>query len=152
LTDRPHENPPHDERTRDITLPPLTDRPPSALPRAWAAPPVPASSAAASDFSAPPPETHVGDATHVADIAAPPPGSPRPNPLTDQPTDELRPRPRSPRQPTLAFSEAEMKHRPAGQVRVDRMPRRWPWVVLFGVPVLVIAAAGITLLVLLRGG
>ena len=37
MTDRTHDDPPApDDRTRDITLPPLPDRAPPALPKAWA--------------------------------------------------------------------------------------------------------------------
>jgi hypothetical protein len=74
------------------------------------------------------------------------------NPLVDQPTDALRPRGGGPRQPTLAFSERQMRHRPVSQVQVDRAPRRWPWIVLALLPMLVIAGAGIALVLLLRAG
>ena len=161
MTDRPHEDPPvhpYDDRTRNISLPPLPGRPPPSLPREWAGLAAqPSAASGAPDVSTPPPET----ATSA--LLPPPAPSPAPVPapagewsdrtsLADQPTDEVR-RPRgTPREATIRFSEPEMVHRPAGPVRVDRMPRRWPWVVLFVVPVLVIAAAGITLLVLLRAG
>jgi hypothetical protein len=161
MTDRPHDVPPaSDDRTRDITLPPLPDRPPSALPREWAGmPPRPSSrtpevagpssegAGPAPDFSAPPPDTH------VVDVAAPT-AAPHATPLVDEPTDQLdRPRGR-PRERTLAFASPEMAGgRPAPTVGpTPRRPRRWPWVVLTLLPILVIVGAGITFLLLLRGG
>ncbi|MCW2531956.1 MAG: hypothetical protein JWP62_1526 [Blastococcus sp.] len=161
MTDRPHDEPPApDDRTRDITLPPLPDRPPSALPREWAGmqprpssrtPEVPAPSSEgagpAPDFSAPPPDTH------VVDVAAPT-AAPHGTPLVDEPTDQLDPPRGRPRERTLAFAYPEMAGgRPAPTVRpTPRRPRRWPWVVLTLLPILVIVGAGITFLLLLRGG
>jgi hypothetical protein len=152
MTDRGHDEPtarPYDDRTRDITLPSLPDRPPPALPREWArhVPPASVPDTSAPDFSAPPP------ATHVPEAAPPPAASPETirASLVNQPTDALRPGRRAPREPTLSFSEQEMGRRPVGPVQVGRAPRRWPWVVLVLLPVLVIAGAGIALVVLLGG-
>jgi hypothetical protein len=125
MTERPQDGPP-DDPTRDITLPPLPDRPPPALPGEWA-------------------ELAVDGPT----LRARPAEDPR---LADQPTDKVgspRVRVRLPER-TLAFSSPEMRRRPVHQVHVDRTPRRWPWVVLTVLPIVVIAGAGITLLVLLR--
>jgi hypothetical protein len=134
--------------TRDIRLPSLPDRPPSAMPREWAAmqPEEPGP-----DFSAPPPDVPPTD-----DVAPPPlPGTApaKPGPLLDQPTDELDPPRGRSRERTLAFASPEMAGgRPAPTVGpTPRRPRRWPLVVLALLPVLVIAGAGIALLVLLRG-
>ena len=44
-----------------------------------------------------------------------------------------------------------MRHRPIDPVRVDRNPRRWPWVVLTLLPILVILASAVGWLILLRG-
>ncbi|TFV91229.1 hypothetical protein [Blastococcus sp. CT_GayMR16] len=147
-----------EDRTRDIRLPSLPGRPPSAMPREWAEvqprPSSPASGdlgpsagdpAETPDFSAPPPETSV---THVAT-----PARPRGTPLVDQPTDELPPPPGPPRERTIAFASPEMAGgRPAPSVgRTPRRPRRWPWVVLTLLPILVIVGAGIAWLLLLRG-
>jgi hypothetical protein len=55
-----------------------------------------------------------------------------------------------PREKTIAFSAPEMTHRPAAPVQVGRSPRRWPWVVLTLLPLLVIVGAGIAWLLLLR--
>jgi hypothetical protein len=147
------EPPQHDQKpsafggpdpTRDIRLPPLPDRPPPAMPRGWAQ--------SGLDFTAPPPDVPVTD-----DAAAPPlPGTapPKPAPVHDQPTDQLDPPRGRSRERTLAFASPEMAGgRPAPTVGPTfRRPRRWPWVLLALLPVLVIAGAGIALLVLLRGG
>src|SRR4051794_9325768 len=74
MTERPQDDP-----TRDITLPPLPDRPPSALPREWAS------------LDRPP-----ADAPSVVQA----PGSRSP---ADRPTDELGPRGGRPRERTIAF-------------------------------------------------
>jgi hypothetical protein len=154
MTDHPREDHParraYDDRTRDITLPPLADRPPSALPRQWAglAPqPAPSQDTPAPDSSASPPDTQVADVPRSPATDA---GVAR-NPFADQPTGALRTRGDGPRDPTLAFSERAMRHRPVGPVQVDRAPRRWPWVVLVLLPILIIAGAGIALLLILRG-
>jgi hypothetical protein len=114
--------------TRDIRLPPLADRPPSAMPREWA--------------------------SMQPGPSAPAPDRPQRMPVPDQPTDELEPPRERPRERTITFASPEMAGgRPAPTVgRTLRRPRRWPWVALTLVPVLVIAGAGIALLVLLRAG
>jgi hypothetical protein len=131
--------------TRDIRLPPLTDRPASAMPREWAAmpPEVPAP-----DFSAPAPEVR------ETEVAPQPEPEPEPEPALDQPTDELAPPRGRSRERTIAFASPEMAGgRPTPTVGpTPRRPRRWPWLVLALLPVLVIAGAGIALLVLLRAG
>jgi len=151
MTDRPHEDPPaYDDRTRDITLPHLPDRPPPAMPQQWAgltAHPAPAPDASAPDFSAPPPETAATDA--VPRPAAEVEWADR-TLLADQPTDELGTPKGTPRERTIAFSAPEMSRRPAGPVQVASAPRRWPWVVLILLPILIIAGTGIALLVLVR--
>jgi hypothetical protein len=99
------------------------------------------------------------------DIRLPPvPGSPhaaaRPGPLShaaqpvpaDEPTDELRPAPGALREKTLQFGHGQGFHgRPAAvgetQGRSERA-RRWPWVLLALLPLLVIAGSGIWLFVL----
>jgi hypothetical protein len=141
-----------DDRTRDIHLPPLAGRPPSALPREWAetqAHPralTPEVAAPTPDGPPPPPDAH------VADRAAPVPlrhgGA-----LADQVTDQLGQPDARPRERTIAFASPEMAGgRPAPTVGPTARRRRWPWVVLTLLPVLVIATAGIMLFLLLRGG
>jgi hypothetical protein len=138
--------------TRDIRLPPLPDRAPAAMPREWAAS---QPAASAPDFSAPPPDLDEIEEVAPTARAAPvrPPAAP-PRPLPDQPTDELHPPRGRPRERTLAFASPEMAGgRPTPTVsRTPRRPRRWPWVLLTLLPILVITGAGIALVVILRGG
>jgi hypothetical protein len=120
---------PQDDLTRDITLPPLPGRAPSVLPRQWAS----------LDRS----------------LVQPPPTSSSP---ADQSTDRLEQPERPPREQTLAFGTPQQVERAAGRpphassTAPPRRSRRWPWVVLSLVPLLVIAGAGVMLAVLLHGG
>ena len=68
--------------------------------------------------------------------------------LEDQPTDQLAHGTPRPRERTLAFSHPEMSRRPVAPVTVGPS-RRWPWVLLVLLPLLVIAAVGIALALLL---
>jgi hypothetical protein len=135
--------------TRDIRLPPLPDRQPPSLPPEWRS---------EEAGSPPPPE--------VAEPAAVAPDEPQ----FDQPTDELGAPPPD-RHPTLTFDGAASERwkaglaatpdpvwsplSPAGRPVVGARPRersrRWPWVVLTLLPVLIIVGTGIWLLLLLRG-
>ena len=110
--------------TRDIRLPSLPDRPPSNLPPQWAS-------------AQPPVEKE----------------RPAPRSLVDQPTVTLGPPGGRSRERTIAFASPEMASgRPASTVGpTRRRPRRWPWVVLTLVPILVIVGAGLTLVLLVRG-
>jgi hypothetical protein len=127
---------PQDDPTHDIALPPLPDRPPSALPRQWA-----------SHQPSPSPKPEAPAVLQAAPRT-------RRRSLTDLPTDELDPPSGRPRERTIAFAAPEMAPgRPAPTVGpTARRPRRWPWVVLALVPVLVIAGAGVLLAMLLHGG
>ena len=163
--DRPRPGTPAlEDPTRDIRLPPRPDRPPPAMPRAWAGfTGEPVSDAASPDFSAPPPaaapppavspspdtEQAPGTETAAPEQPARPPWG---TPLVDQPTDELGKLGAQPRERTLAFSSPEMSQRPAGPVHVARTPRRWPWVLVALLPLLIIAGTGIALLLLFQGG
>ena len=156
MTERPQGEPSaHDDRTRDIRLPPLPDRPSPALPPQWAElhPPAPA---ATPDFSAPAPELPTTAAT--AAEPAPqvqPEGRPLPawaRGVEDGPTDQLEKPERPPRERTLAFNWPEMAQRPVSPVQVGRSPRRWPWVVLVVLPLLVIIGAAVTLVLLFQAG
>jgi hypothetical protein len=115
---------PTDDRTRDITLPPLPGRPPPVLPQEWAG----LEPAAPEE-----PDPSAVEARRVA---------------TGR-TDELMTPPGAAvRERTLAFSSPEMRHRPIDPVQVGSNPRRWPWVVLTLVPLLVILGFGVAWLVL----
>jgi hypothetical protein len=157
VSDGPQQEPPlPDDRTRDITLPPLPDRPAPAMPKAWqslpgvdqpttaaaapAAPPATAQPPAAAQPEAP----KVTKEEAVARIEA--------RMLASQRTDEMAQPPAVQRRDrTLSFSSPEMRSRPVEQVQVGRTSRRWPWVVLTLLPILVIVGAGIAWLLLLRG-
>jgi hypothetical protein len=134
-----------DDPTRDIRLPHLPDRPPPVLRPEW----VIGRSAApgdSQDVSAPPPEGP------SAVTEAPPRPTGRTDaepPVEEQPTDELAHGAARPRERTLAFSSPEMGRRPVGPVHVGPS-RRWPWVLLVLLPMLVIAGAAIALLLILR--
>lgn len=71
--------------------------------------------------------------------------------LEEQSTDQLAHGTVRPRERTLAFSSPEMGRRPVGPVTVGPS-RRWPWVVLVLLPVLVIVGAAIALLLVFQGG
>lgn len=165
MTDRPPEDPgaPAD-RTRDIALPPLPDRPPPALPKEWVG-----MRPAASPLDAP--TTAVTGPPRPPSGPAPAPGPPAPADVAEeasddldpevaegrrlarQRTDEMLPPPRAAvRERTLAFTSPEMRHRPIGPVQVGSRPRRWPWVVLTLLPIVIIVASAIAWLLLLAGG
>ena len=127
-----------EDPTRDIRLPMIPGRPTPGLPAGWAASPTGASSAD------PVPETAEELPASAEESRTPA--------AADQRTDELPAPPARPRERTLAFSSPEMSQRPVRPVQVGRSPRRWPWVVLTLLPILVIVGAGITFLLLLRGG
>lgn len=153
MTDRTHDDPPAPaDRTRDITLPPLPDRPPAALPKAWSglASPSPLDSPTTA-VSGPvaPPAPQVDEVEQVEEVD---PAVEEERRLARSRTDEILTPPRPVvRERTLAFSSPEMRHRPIDPVRVDRNPRRWPWVVLTLLPILVILASAIGWLILLKG-
>lgn len=71
--------------------------------------------------------------------------------LQEQPTDELVHHAARPRERTLAFSDPAMSRRPVGPITVGPS-RRWPWLLLVLLPMLVIAGAAVALLLLLQGG
>ncbi|RBY78573.1 hypothetical protein DQ239_08475 [Blastococcus sp. TF02-09] len=143
MTDRTHdEDPPAPgDRTRDITLPPPADPTQPALPHGRPSPLDAPTTAVAGPVAPPPPRAVEVD-----------PAAEEARRLARSRTDELRSQPRAGvRQRTLAFSSPEMQHRPIEPVTVDRTPRRWPWVVLTLLPIVVILASAVGWLVLLRG-
>jgi hypothetical protein len=120
--------------TRDIRLPSLPDRPPSVLPREW------------SDQQPPSP----------APATPSPSGASRRTPAgtssVDLRTDELQPPHGRSRERTLSFVSPDVaRGRPRPTVgRTPRPPRRWHWVVLALLPVVVIVVSGLWWLLLLR--
>jgi hypothetical protein len=139
--------------TRDIRLPPLLDRAPAAMPRAWAAislgesaapPDAPSPDASSPEDDSRPDDSRPDDAALRA--------QPRPSVLPDEPTDVLAPPQGRPRERTLSFASPEAAPgRPMPTVgRTPRGPRRWPWVVMALLPVLVIVISGIWWFLLLR--
>ncbi|SDF50460.1 hypothetical protein SAMN05660662_2398 [Blastococcus aurantiacus] len=153
MTDRTHDDPPApDDRTRDITLPPLPDRPPPALPKAWAGLASPSPLDSPTTAVPGPARPPAASAPEVEVVEEADPAAEEARRLARSRTDEMLPPPSAAvRERTLAFSSPEMRHRPIEPVRVDRNPRRWPWVVLTLLPILVILASAIGWLILLRG-
>lgn len=155
MTDRTPTGPPApDERTRDITLPPLPGRPPPALPGAWAAL-RPARSPSDAPTTAVPGPVRPPAGPAPTPTAEPEPADPaveEARRLAGRRTDEIaKPPAAAVRERTLAFSSPEMGHRPIAQVRVQPKPRRWPWVVLTLLPILVIVGFGVAWLLLVVG-
>jgi hypothetical protein len=116
--------PPPADATRDITLPPLPDRPGPAVRPEWA--------------------SYV-PATPPADDAAPAQRS-----ALEPPTDRFPPRPEH-RSSTLAFQPPPPVQLLKVSVG-PRRRAGWLWVVAVLVPLLVIVASGVWLLVLFYGG
>ena len=74
------------------------------------------------------------------------------NSTVDQPTDQLSPPFGRPRERTIAFLTPDMA-RGRAMPTVSRTPgrsRRWPWILLALLPVLVIAVSGVWWVLLLR--
>lgn len=180
--------PGYDDRTRDIRLPLLPDRPPAAVHPGWQAHVLPAAAEPAST-AAPGGQSGTAPPASADAVRTPDPAPPRPYVLPDEPTDELPPRSRV-RQQTLAFDAPEgppqtpaqpppatgspTSGAPSAGSRTTAAPgptapslgtppsaaapgptaaaerqRRWPWVVLTVLPVLVIFAAALLLFFLL---
>jgi hypothetical protein len=103
------------------------------------------------------------------DVRLPPvPGRPQeagpaaPDGIADQPTDRLQPLRGPVREPTLTFDPPPAETgRPPSEPPAARMPpppapagsggRRWPWVLLVLLPLVVIVVSGVWLFVLFRG-
>lgn len=161
-----------DDPTRDIRLPSLPDRPQALVRPEWQAHVRPA----AVD-PAPAPARESEDAPAQAAYSAPP----RPYVLPNEPTDKLSSGPQVRQETLAFDSPASAPSRPGdpGQaapqfgalpsgppssgapghgtpssgpaVRAGDRPRRWPWVALTVLPILVIVAAGLLLVVLFGG-
>ena len=130
--------------TRDIRLPPLPGTPPPAVPPEWEE---------AVPQRAPSPAPAAEQPVEI---------------VADQETDQLTsPRPKD-RDPTLTFDGSARERWAAGHaatpdpawssvpapaplVAPRERSRRWPWIVLTLIPVVVILGTGIWLLLLMRG-
>jgi hypothetical protein len=136
--------------TRDIRLPAIADRPPSVLPREWSGVQPPSPQPASPQPAAPQPAPSPQPASREPSRAGGGPAATR-NPPVDLQTDDLQ-APRPPRERTIAFASPEAAvGRPTPTVqRKPRPPRRWPWVMVALLPVLVIVVSGVWLFLLLR--
>lgn len=166
-----------DDRTRDIRLPPLPGSAPAALRPEWsaAAQPAPPIQPVAPEVPPSPPMVQPA----ALQVAPPEPDPVRNHePIDDEPTDHLPPPASVDRQRTLTFDSpppdlgagngqppfgspatagpapvrqpsAPAAARPAD--RPDPGSRKWPWVLLVLLPLLVIAGAGLLLFFLLGG-
>lgn len=146
-----------DDRTRNIRLPSLPDRPPAVVRPEWQAhvpPGMGTSPVAARPHAAAP-------AAETVRLEQPSPEAlPRsPDAIARQPTDTLS-SPWRVREQTLSFgAPADGGRAPAalGSRSPDfaapaaTRTRRWPWVVLILLPILVIAISGVLLFLLLGG-
>lgn len=174
-----------DDRTRDIRLPSLPDRPHSAVRPEWRSP-SPQSAADRPASAAEQPEPGNAAPPAASPVRSEEPAPPRPYVLPDELTDKMS-APPPVRQQTLAFDapggtppapvappaagrtpawhspvppafappvQSAPPHGPHGHApaRAPERNRRWPWVVLTVLPILVIIGAGLMLLFLLRGG
>ena len=152
--------------TRDIRLPPLPGRPGPELPSDWERVRSERQAAAEAAGSASPPavETSPVGAAHDAEAR---------RPMVDQPTDELGRPPHGARDRTITFQGTAAQRWAAGhpatpdpawssvppgpapvvapRSRPAQRSRRWPWVLLTLVPIVVIVVTGVWLLVLMRG-
>jgi hypothetical protein len=143
-----------DDPTRDIRLPRPAGSPPPVLRPEWS------TFATQTEAVAPPaagvepaPGSAAGTAAPVSGIAGPPTRAER---LAGEPTDELVPPASLVREPTLKFDQGSGA--PVGPPAVApatppaRRARKWPFLVLVLIPVLVIVGSGIWLLVLISHG
>jgi hypothetical protein len=158
--------------TRDIRLPPLPGRPSPELPPEW--------EQLRSERAASP--STAAQATATPDTVAPQAGLPAaasqdttpPDSMANQPTDQLGRPAQGPRDRTLTIRGTAAERWAAGHPatpdpawssvppgpapvvaprrRPEEKPRRWPWVLLTLVPILVIVVTGVWLLILMRGG
>ena len=132
-----------DDPTRDIRLPAAPGSPPLVVRPEWSSytarqQPVPAD-----------PPTADTALTNRAEGSAPR----RPmDLLADEPTDQLVQPPAQPRERTLEFAQGDaVPARPASAPAVleRERSRRWPWVLMALLPIIVIVGSGIWLFILL---
>jgi hypothetical protein len=128
--------------TRDIRLPALADRPPSVVPLEWSGVQPPSPQPPPAQPASPGPASgRAGDGAAATRIRS-----------EDLQTDDLRAPRSASRERTIAFASPEAAvGRPTPTVgRKPRPPRRWPWIVLALLPVLVIVVSGVWWFLLLR--
>ena len=152
--------------TRDIRLPPLPGRPSPELPPEWEQ----LRSAREASASTAAPDTADRD---TATPQAAMPAAASQDTLADQPTDKLGRPAQGPRDRTLTFRGTAAERWAAGHPatpdpawssvpaspapvvaprrRTEERSRRWLWVLLTLVPILVIVVTGVWLLILMRG-
>jgi hypothetical protein len=142
-----------DDPTRDIRLPPAPGSPPLVVRPEWSsytAPqqPVPADVPPAETAAAP----GAGIAAPTADLGKAADRRPQ-DVLADEPTDQLVQPGGTPREPTLEFAQGDgvpaPASAPAPAVRERDGSRRWPWVLMALLPIIVIVGSGIWLFILL---
>lgn len=159
MTDPAHQGPPggkFDDPTRDIRLPPAPGSPPPPVRPEWSAytarqEPVPGDPGSAAPTSAKTPAETLMAPT--ADLGK----APRRRPLdvlADEPTDQLVPPGRPTRERTLEFAHGDAVPARPPVARAPAVPepagsRRWPWVLMTLLPVIVIVGSGIWLFILL---
>ena len=153
-TSRPHG---FDDPTRDIRLPPAPGSPPLVVRPEWssyAAPSAPEAPPAAPEpgSSGSSPVPGAAESPSAAHPAGPPTRAQR---LAGEPTDELFPPGGLQRDPTLKFEQGAGAPQPAplppaAPVRArNDGGRRWPWVLIALLPIIVIVGSGIWLFILL---
>ena len=132
-----------DGPTRDIRLPPAPGSPPLVVRPEWSSFTGPPAAADPAPPSVAPAQGTLGPPTRAQRLA-------------NEPTDELVPPGGGPREPTLKFDHGTgAPSRPAPVAPAPGRPersRKWPWVVLTLLPVMIIVGSGIWLLVLLSHG
>jgi hypothetical protein len=142
-----------DDPTRDIRLPRPVGSPPPVLRPEWSsfATPIEAAVPPAAPIE-PAAGSADGTAAPASGIAGPPTRAER---LAGEPTDELVPPASLVREPTLKFEQgsgAPVGSPAAAPATPPRRARKWPFLVLALIPVLVIVGSGIWLLVLISHG
>jgi hypothetical protein len=162
--------------TRDIRLPPLPGRPGPELPSEWERlrSEREAAAATAADTGAPGAVAPTRSAPGTGLPAGASADTTPPDPMADQPTDQLGRPAQGPRDRTLTFRGTAAERWAAGHPatpdpawssvpagpapvvaprrRPEEKSRRWPWVLLTLVPILVIVVTGVWLLLLMQGG
>ena len=162
-SDRDQQAPPRTsglaDPTRDIRLPPLPGTASPELPPEWEAmrsggrTETPVAASAGPPAPAPDATTSESLVDQSTDQLGQPPQGDRDRTLTFRGTSAQRWAAGHPSTPDPAWSSVPAAPGPVVQPRprTDTRSRRWPWIVLTLVPILVIVVTGVWLLVLMRG-